>query len=340
MAQQVSNIDPNVWKGVLAGADLTSDHYRAIGSQIGRPDLPSGTEFEYQGNVYRVSDTGSGTRRVSSLGSVTDIESKRIQDQAQKSLQQGISTLEGGKATIAPIYQSRQEMLRGELGPTQQRYENLLAQVTARQQEEMGLTTKTQSRELGRRGITGGSGLYDQTLEQALSPISRHYAGQVKDVGLSQEADLRAIQNAITELTNQQATQELGITKDIANIQASGGMNAAQLAAQMMTSRQAAAENQAEMALRQLLAEQQAGFTERELAMQEAQSPLQLQLLQAQLDKALAPATGGSGYAATNYLAPSAQTNTSNQAILQQIFGNLGTPQTSAPSATLNYQGF
>lgn len=271
-------------------------------------------------------------------------ESELIARQAREAVERGVSTLEQGKTEIAPIYKSRQDILLGELEPTTQRYNALLEEVTRRQQEDTNLATKTQANELGRRGISNTSGLYDRTVQEALSPILQYYTGQAKDVGFEREGAIRSIQNAVAELANQQALQELGLTRDIANLQTTGGINAAQLAAGLLAQRQAQAEAESLASYRNATLDlqrqaQERGLTTVDLGDRVGFFDPQGNLVQSYSKGRLTGASGG-GQTASNFLnTNAAPQNTTNNSILDTIFGNLElVPQTS--SATLNTQGF
>lgn len=284
MARDIADFDTN-----LVGRDLISDKFRPIGERLGSPELSGGTEFSSGGQLYRVEDTGKGTRRIVGVGSLQD----KIQEDLKRAQQTAISTLEGGRPKIGEIYGSRRQSLQGEIDPTKRRYEQLLEEVTRREQDEMQRTNLAQSRELGRRGISSDSGIFDRTINEALNPISRFYTGQAKEVGFEQESALRAIQNAISELTNQEAQQNLGLDQNIAQMQFQGGGNLANVALQALAQQQAAAEAASQRTLQQALANLQAGFTEREMRINEERAPIELQLLQNQLAKAQ---QGGGAY--------------------------------------------
>lgn len=69
------------------------------------------------------------------------------------------------------------------------RYSNLLATIKGKEQKATNQQTVATNTELGNRGIGPDSGLYQQTLTNALNPITEEYSRQTKEATTSQSAD-------------------------------------------------------------------------------------------------------------------------------------------------------
>lgn len=286
----------------LVGKELLGPEYSSIGAQFGKPDLPGGYEFESGGRYYRAEDTHRGTRVIRDAGSVAERQAQQAREAQERATKLALETLESGKGKIGEIYSSRQNILLGEMDPTKQRYEQLLQEVTRRENEEVTRSTGATNRELGRRGIVSDSGVFDQELNRVLSPINQYYAGQAKEVGLEGENALRAIQNAITELSNKQATDELGLLDKISQLQFAGGSSLANLLNQASQASQQAAQANAQLQLQEILglrdrdiADRQTKIAEGRYGMEEQLFPYNLQQLQAEIARINRSNTGSGG---------------------------------------------
>lgn len=132
-----------------------------------------------------------------------------------------------------------------------QRYQNLINQITGNQRQAESRESTATSREFGRRGISLQSGIFDQTLNERLDPITKYYTGQIKDVGFEQGKANRELQALLGNLTSAEIEQLRGIQNTIAQIQAGGSQDAAQNALQLLQLNQNQALNQQELAFRQ-----------------------------------------------------------------------------------------
>jgi len=84
--------------------------------------------------------------------------------------------------------------------PLAQRYSDLLASIKGNQQVAENRQTLTTNTELGKRGITGSSGLAQQEITNAVNPITQQYTSMQKDTTNQQNADMAAIDAAIAKL--------------------------------------------------------------------------------------------------------------------------------------------
>lgn len=170
--------------------------------------------------------------------------------------------------------------------PLQQRYKDLIDSIKGNQQIAENRQTVTTNNELGKRGITGSSGVAQQELTNAVNPITQQYTGMIKDSTNQQNMDLSNIDAIIAKLNAGDPTASLSTATNIGQSQQSAN-EFAQTLAQQQEAQRIAQENmtrqfdaqQKQQALENAIAQLQSNF-------QEQSNPLQLALLQAQVKKA------------------------------------------------------
>lgn len=220
-------------------------------------------EYERSGR-YGDSARSSSTP---SMGNFSDIL-KQTQNLISSQLQPITQQLESIKPVISQAYQQKQKTLERQLSSLSDRYQNLLDQITGRQQQETTTATRTTADELAKRGITGDSTLASQEIQRALDPIQRYYDTQSKEVQLTQAQEQQAIQDAIANVPIEQQLAEADVLKQIASIMAGGVNQATSLGSGLFNTLTSAG-------LQQQQIDQSSVFNE-----------LQKQLLQQQLDQA------------------------------------------------------
>ena len=201
---------------------LISDQFRGIGEQLGAgPDLPAGV----YGN-YRVTDTGTGGRSISqrSAGEMQDEAFQRQIALARQANQPAIQAQEASKPIIEQAYGQRETSLKGRIPALKDRYENILDDLTNRETKETTETKTALGREFGKRGVPLSSGVYDQTTLEKTQPISQFYGVQRKDTGLSQESDIKTIEDLIASLPIEKAGELNKVQQMIASLE-SGAAN-------------------------------------------------------------------------------------------------------------------
>ncbi|MBI2005565.1 MAG: hypothetical protein HYS80_02265, partial [Candidatus Aenigmarchaeota archaeon] len=92
-----------------------------------------------------------------------------------------VASLEAGIPETSARFATERTRLTGEREPLKQRYQNLLDEITRREKVDVGAQERVTSREFGRRGIPLSSGLFDTTLQEAVSPLRQFYTGQTKE---------------------------------------------------------------------------------------------------------------------------------------------------------------
>lgn len=119
--------------------------------------------------------------------------------QAQKLAQMAQDMqVEANKPAIATL-QSQYNPDTG-TGSLVDRYNTLIDSITASQQPAENAVTLATNNELGKRGITGDSGIAQNQIAQALLPVSTQF-GQLKaQTGLNEQQDLGGIASSIAGL--------------------------------------------------------------------------------------------------------------------------------------------
>jgi len=165
-------------------------------------------------------------------------------NQQKQLTQQAISTLQGQQPKIAEIYQGKQSYLQSQIDPTKQRYDALINDIKNQQQTAVEGQTRTTNQEYAKRGITNTSGAYQQGLQDTLLPVNRQYTGLVQQTGLQQEADIKALNDAIKLLGGEQSGAEISLAQAIANAQMGGAGQYGQMGQNLLSN--AIAQAQAE----------------------------------------------------------------------------------------------
>ena len=220
----------------------------------------------------------------------------------QEANQPAVASLQASIPETQQKFATERTRLEGEKAPLEQKYQALIADIKGTQAEEEQRTGITTAQELGRRGISAESGLYGQTVNKALAPVSRFYTGQATQAGLGQMEYMRGLQNLISGLTPQEVESQRQIQNAIASLQSGGAQNAIQQALGIYNAQQAAQQNAAEMALRQRLADQEATSQSAQLAYQQKRQPLELDLLKAQVASAQNKGAGGAVLTAEDFM--------------------------------------
>ena len=94
---------------------------------------------------------------------------------------------------IAPVVSS----LEAQRQPLIDRYQSIIEGIGSREAKDISTTNTNTSREYGRRGIPLSSGVFENTLQERVSPIRQQYAGLSKDAGFAREGDLRDLSTRI-----------------------------------------------------------------------------------------------------------------------------------------------
>lgn len=260
-------------------ADTRLQMLEKIGSQRNPAE-----NSEYQQLLQGGGDTGDG-----GYSSIVQQQLK-LQQQANAP---AVASLQASIPEIQNKYAQTSAQLKAQQAPLEQRYQNLLNQITANQQKEEKRTSIAGARELGRRGISGESGFYDQYQNEQLSPVTQFYTGQAATTGQNREDAIRELQNLIAGVSTQETEQTRAVRNAIAQLQAGGASNAITQGLGIYQNQQQQEFQNSQLDLQRQNAERENALQQAQLGFQQQQNPLQLALLQAQLTKAQNSLGGG-----------------------------------------------
>jgi hypothetical protein len=138
----------------------------------------------------------------------------------QESNKPAIESLQASIPEIGAKYAQTGDYLKKQVGTLDERYKNLLADIKGQGEQVLKRNEINTSQELGRRGISAEGGLFGKTINDVLDPINKYYAGQYKDVGLSNQSALDSLLNQISGLTTSQVEEERAVQNAIAQLKA------------------------------------------------------------------------------------------------------------------------
>jgi len=136
-----------------------------------------------------------------------------------------VASLQASIPETQAKYAADRERLQAKETPLTERYNNLLSQVSQQGQQLTSRQQTETSREFGRRGISLQSGIFDQTLNEKLRPISEWITGQTKDVGFEREEKLAQLRDLLSQTSQSEVEQVRAIQNAIAQLQAGGAQN-------------------------------------------------------------------------------------------------------------------
>jgi len=155
-----------------------------------------------------------------------------------------VSALESTIPTIGTKYAQTGEFLNKQVTNLEDRYSKLLDSIKGIQASDVQRTETNTSAELGRRGISAESGLFGKTVNEAILPVNRAYAGQIGELGSTRQSALDTLLSQIAGLPTQQTQEEQAVRTAIAQLQAGGNTNAITSALEIWKQGRAEAEAQ------------------------------------------------------------------------------------------------
>lgn len=167
----------------------------------------------------------------------------------QKAAEPAIKSYEASIPETQSKFAFERTKLEEQRKPLEQRYQNLLDEITRQQNVAVGATTTQTAQGLGVRGILGSSELYGKTINQAVQPIQAQYATLTKDVGLERENKLMELNNLLTQTGTQEVETIRAIRNAIATLQSGAGTDATNAAINMVNQ---AKQNEAALAAKRL----------------------------------------------------------------------------------------
>jgi len=182
------------------GYDSAKSQYESSGSYGSQPNTSS-----VQSSSYAQPNFESTLSRA-----------MEIQKQAA---QPAISSLQASIPEIQKSYTSQTQYAKGQVSNLESRYKTLLDSIKTNQAGAETTAIKTTSQELGRRGIVGSSGVADVAMQEAVNPIKAQYSNLLSQTGVSQEADIAAANQQISNLGFAETEATRNVNNAIAQLQ-------------------------------------------------------------------------------------------------------------------------
>jgi len=219
---------------------------------------------------YGVSDAGAAPSGATT-GSPVDL-AKQMYELTSQFRQPAISTLETGRAGIAPAYAGLTSAAEAQKTGIESRYQQLLQDIT-------GETQKGVTQEMTRRGIPISSGMTQDIVGQRV-------AGPIAQAGVTREQGMLDINQLIASLGMGEQGAYSDLNQAIASIQAAAAPEAISSAQQLYgiqeQGRQSAAQRATQEAIAQIQAQTQAQQLGWQQQQWQTQWPYQQSLLEAQ----------------------------------------------------------
>lgn len=216
---------------------------------------------------------------------------KRAIETNRNAIQPAIQSFQSSIPEITKSFDERGQQLQAEKTPLKERFDNLLDRVQGTFSQRREGATLTTSNELGRRGISGSSGIADREMQAAVAPLLEQEGQAVTDIGFEREGQLRALQNAISNLVNDKTGALRGVYNQIGGLEAGAGQSGISNALSLLGMDQQASQFGSNLQLQQEAAKTQAdqfsqqfGLDQQKVNKSGQLSPLEQMLQQAQID--------------------------------------------------------
>lgn len=211
---------------------------------------------------------------------------KQVQSTISGQLNPIAETLKAQQPAISQAYSTAKTTLQGAQSSLKDKYQKLLSDIKNVGTQQTNTATKTTNTELARRGITSDSTAAGQELASVLNPIQNQILAQENAATAAQGDEEQAIANAIANLGISEQSAQSGVLQQVANLLAGGVSTGTSLGgsiySQLLGNEQANRVTETQKIQNQLLQQQ--------LTNAQNTAPLELQKLQAEIKKLLAPA--------------------------------------------------
>lgn len=147
------------------------------------------------------------------------VPQQSFEDLAQKAIQMN-------QQAVQPAV----DALKATKQPLQDRYTALLSQIKNNQSIAENRQTVTTNNELGARGILPSSGLAQQTLTNAVNPITQEYSAEYGQTAAGENSDLANIDAQIAQLLSGAATSGINTGASLYGTNLNAGLQGQQLA--------------------------------------------------------------------------------------------------------------
>jgi hypothetical protein len=187
-------------------------------------DAEAEADFKATGGAGKGGPSSSGGG--SGFSSVNPQDTIRAAIDAMKEANKpAVESLQASIPETSAKYAGATQRLVGSKAPLEQRYQQILDSIKGNQQVAENRQTLTTNNELGKRGISGSSGVAQQEITNAVNPITQQYTGLQKETSLAREEGLRGIDDQIANMTSQETADLRAIQNMIAQLSSGAGQS-------------------------------------------------------------------------------------------------------------------
>lgn len=266
------------------------DQYLAeTGRQSELDDLRRTGKYDSAKSAYEGGSYGSGG---SGFGSILD----QVKNSVMGALNPVIDQIKGQAPKVTEAYRGAKNTLETQKSSLAGKYQQLLTDIKNSGLRQTEGTTKTVNNELARRGITSDSTAAQQELTSNLAPIEDATLSRTSQATTLQGEEENALANAIAQLSISEQEAQTGLLDRVANLLSGGISQSTGIAGNLYS--QELGQRQTES--QKMYADLQNQLLNQQISSSKASQPIELQMLQAQLNKLLKPSSGGGGLASIN----------------------------------------
>lgn len=205
----------------FVGREINSNDFGSVAGMLGTNGNLSAGTYDNGGRVYKVTDTGRGTRTISD---VTSSElAIRAQGKRMDAIAPAVQSLQAGIPELQGVYQGAIQRVDAQRAPLTERYQVLLDEITAKGAKQASEASKITSQEYGKRGIPLTSTMAQQDIFKAVSGVENSTTLEKRGVVSDREANLLELTNLAADLADKGVLATRDVRNMIANLQAGAG---------------------------------------------------------------------------------------------------------------------
>jgi hypothetical protein len=148
-------------------------------------------------------------------------------------------TMEAGIPLAQQAGELTKTVITSGMDALKRKYESIVESIKGSKAEQVSQQQTLTSQELGRRGLTPGSGLWGSSINRAVSPVERYWGQQESETGNTYLTESTGLQNELAGVPLNVSQQEQAIRQKIAELYASGNTDAANTALEIWKQNQA-----------------------------------------------------------------------------------------------------
>lgn len=211
---------------------------KAQGANVGDTRSYNGANYRWSGVNWEQSGGGSSGNSITNNSSFEDTVKRAIELQ-KTAAQPAIDTLQSNIPTIQSNYASQKADVTAKEQTLKDRYDALLKTIGTSESAETSRQATTTNNELASRGILSGSGIYGQTMTNALNPITSKYVNLKSTTNADETSGLQDLASLITQLTTGESSDIMGVNNAIAQLKSGAATSGITTGTNLYSSNQA-----------------------------------------------------------------------------------------------------